>query len=399
MKNILILTKNYPAKDCDFKETKVVHYFAQEWNEMGYNVKVVHNYVLYPKVFLTIARFFRDFLTSKLGSGVPTIYDNKKKRYQIDGVDVCRFPIKKIIPHGLILKLRVKKQFNEIRTFLKEENFVPNVIVGHWWSPQLELLSMFKHEYNCKTCMVIHDVDEKKNSKAFLKYFSDIDVWGMRSRDLQRKFISIFGPNYRTFLCLSGIPEKFIVGNDFRDFKSKPLVVSFVGTLVARKHPITILKAVQLLPANSISKINFIGDGNEQKKLQNYATSNDLMSITNFCGRIPREDVSEKLKETDLFVMVSEAEAFGLVYLEAMGAGCLTVASKNEGMDGVIIDSENGFLCKAGDEIELADIIKKIMAMKPSERKRISDNAVSTALRNTDYLAAKRYIENLAEKH
>ena len=41
--------------------------------------------------------------------------------------------------------------------------------------------------------------------------------------------------------------------------------------------------------------------------------------------------------------MISKNEAFGLVYLEAMLAGCI-VASRN-GIDGIIIDGYNGFLC------------------------------------------------------
>ena len=55
--------------------------------------------------------------------------------------------------------------------------------------------------------------------------------------------------------------------------------------------------------------------------------------------------------------MISKEETFGLVYLEAMSMGCITIASKNEGMEGIIIDGENGFLCTAGDDDELASII------------------------------------------
>lgn len=58
--------------------------------------------------------------------------------------------------------------------------------------------------------------------------------------------------------------------------------------------------------------------------------------------------------------MISKAETFGLVYLEAMSMGCLTVASRHEGMEGIIEDGVNGFLCNAGDEFELAQVINKI---------------------------------------
>ena len=42
--------------------------------------------------------------------------------------------------------------------------------------------------------------------------------------------------------------------------------------------------------------------------------------------------------------MISQGEAFGLVYLEAMARGCITIASRGEGFDGIIKDGINGFL-------------------------------------------------------
>ncbi len=395
MKNILVLTKIYPAIDLKYDDTRVVHYFVKEWQKMGYNVKVIHNLIVFPRIVLWFTQKFQRILASRFGAVVPFFYDNLIRRYQFESVNVCRIPILKYIPHGMVSKCKTEQQFAKILVEIKKDNFVPDVVVGHWWSPQLELLSMLKQRLNCKTCMVVHNVDEKKNRNAFLQYFKDIDIWGMRSRDIQKRFISIFGESYRTFLCFSGVPEKFISGNAYRNFESKSLVVTFVGSLISRKHPMAILRAARRLSPKCIAKINFIGDGAEQKKLLNYADTNGLMSVTEMWGRIPREQISEVLKETDVFVMISEAEAFGLVYLEAMGAGCLTVASKDEGMDGIIVDKKNGFLCKAGDCCELAAILEEIQKMDASTKKIISDNAVATALANTDYLAARNYINHV----
>lgn len=40
--------------------------------------------------------------------------------------------------------------------------------------------------------------------------------------------------------------------------------------------------------------------------------------------------------------MISRNETFGVVYLEAMAAGCITIASRNVGYDGIIVDRVNG---------------------------------------------------------
>ena len=69
-------------------------------------------------------------------------------------------------------------------------------------------------------------------------------------------------------------------------------------------------------------------------------------------GRKPREEVILMLDRADCFIMISRDEVFGLVYLEAMARGCIVVASRGEGMTGIIEDGVNGFLCAAGDENE-----------------------------------------------
>ena len=112
-------------------------------------------------------------------------------------------------------------------------------------------------------------------------------------------------------------------------------------------------------------------------------------------GRIPREKILEEYDKADCMVMISEGEAYGLVYLEAMARGCITVASRNEGFDGVIVDGENGFLCEAGNAQELASIIKRIKTLTPEKRQLVSENAINTAKRLTDENAARLYIENV----
>ena len=93
--------------------------------------------------------------------------------------------------------------------------------------------------------------------------------------------------------------------------------------------------------------------------------------------------------------MISANETFGLVYLEAMSVGCITIASRNEGFDGIIKDGVNGFLCEAGNVNELQTIIDRIVEMTPEELQRISNNAIQTAQNMTDKIVAKQYIMNL----
>ena len=87
----------------------------------------------------------------------------------------------------------------------------------------------------------------------------------------------------------------------------------------------------------------------------------------------------------------------GLVYLEAMGQGCIPIGSKGEGIDGVIKDSENGFLCDPDDEKALADIIETIYKMPRGQRAVIAQKAYDTVRDMTSRNMAIRYLDSIAK--
>lgn len=101
------------------------------------------------------------------------------------------------------------------------------------------------------------------------------------------------------------------------------------------------------------------------------------------------------MHQADVFCMISHDEAFGLVYIEAMAAGCITIASREDGFDGIIKDGDNGFLCEAGNVEELTSIINKISNLDCSDLKRISENAIKTANEMTDSKVSASYIKDV----
>ena len=113
-------------------------------------------------------------------------------------------------------------------------------------------------------------------------------------------------------------------------------------------------------------------------------------------GRVSREEVRKMMDRNDVFVMISRNEAYGLVYLEAMSRGMITIASKNEGFDGIIEDGKNGFLCEAGNVAELTRVINRIRSMNEEELQAISENAWKTAAELTDRKVANAYLNSLS---
>lgn len=132
--------------------------------------------------------------------------------------------------------------------------------------------------------------------------------------------------------------------------------------------------------------------------IESYIVEHKIMDKVTFTGKIPRNQIINYLDKAECFAMLSQGEAFGLVYLEAMSRGCITVAAKNEGVDGIIIDGENGFLCNAGDSDEFASVIARINAMTPEQRKKISEKGRATVAELTDKKVARMYLRSVEQK-
>ena len=110
-----------------------------------------------------------------------------------------------------------------------------------------------------------------------------------------------------------------------------------------------------------------------------------------FTGRVPREEVLKRMGVSQVFTLISHGETYGMVYIEAMLQGCLTIASKGEGFDGIIQDGVNGFICEPGNQKALEEVYRKIAASTTEERNRIGQSAIDTAIHYSEREVAERY--------
>ena len=395
--NILLLSIIYPLPT-DNKGTPVCHYFTREWLKMGYNVRVVHYQAVYPRPFYWVARLNREKVTAKTGAVVYTERD-RGGRYEMDGVPVNRIPLFKPIPHGKFSRRAIYKSISKIVHWLQSDNFYPDVIVGHFPNPQIEVVGRLQEIWpKAKSAVVMHGdigLAKKVYGEKLLELCKKIDVWGFRNEVVRKSFEQRVMPVQHSFICYSGIPGDFVVEENQHGFDHPLKRFVYVGEMIERKYPIQVIDALQKAYPEGNFELTYVGDGDLLNEIRNRVERDRLTEKVRVLGKIPRDNIKAEYDNADCMVMISKNEAYGLVYLEAMARGCITIASRNEGFDGVIKDGENGFLCKAGDANELAAIIHRINALTPAERQQISDNAIATARSLTDYKAAKRYIEDL----
>lgn len=398
MNNILLISGIYPIPNGN-RGTKVCHYFARDWVEMGYNVRVIYIDNIYPHILYLFAKLFQKYIEAQTGAVVYKDRDNKVSNYILDGVPVTRVPVYKPIPHGSILKKSIKNAVKTIINTNRQNGFVPDVILGHFPNPQLEILSMLKAEYPfAKTSLVSHGDDDllkKSYGKRITTLMKNIDMWGFRSKAILNEFEALFGKVDNPFFCYSGIPDLFLQDIKPKTFEKPTHSFIYVGAMIKRKYPEKVLDALCMVYPSSDFSLTYVGKGQLENVLKTQVDNMCLQSHVRLLGRINRDQIIQEYDKAECMVMISKGEAYGLVYLEAMARGCITIASKREGFDGVIVDGLNGFLCESGNADELAAVIRRINALTPTERRRISEKAMETAQSLTDKKAAKLYIEEV----
>ncbi|MDV2580811.1 N-acetyl-alpha-D-glucosaminyl L-malate synthase BshA [Alkalibacillus haloalkaliphilus] len=95
------------------------------------------------------------------------------------------------------------------------------------------------------------------------------------------------------------------------------------------------------------STLLLVGDGPEYSKVRQKVIDLKLQDDVIFLGR--QDNIQDLLKISDVKLLLSEKESFGLVLLEAMSQGVPCVGTKVGGIPEVIDDGVNGFICPLGD--------------------------------------------------
>ena len=365
---------------------------------MGYNVRVIHNLTIFPRIYYKIAKPISNWLSRKVGFQINLKRMSENKDYELDNVAISRLPMLKYIPYGRFLKKEIKRQILKITSVNTKYGFVPDLIIGHGVNPQIELINVLKEIYEATTCLIVHE-----GGSQFRRLFNNycepllmgINIYGYRSITIKEKFEENFGSFQKSFICSSGIPPALFENINRKKIENQIRQFIFVGSLIKRKHPHILIPAIINNYPDKNFSITYIGEGPEEPKIKALVLQYKIDSQVRLLGHLPRIEINSLLQKMDCFIMISANETFGLVYLEAMATGCITICGKNEGIDGIITHGVNGFLCEAGNVDELTKLIKHINELSIIEKQKISDNAIQTANEFSDYNAAATYFKSI----
>ena len=124
------------------------------------------------------------------------------------------------------------------------------------------------------------------------------------------------------------------------------------------------------------SKLLFVGDGPERSIVEDLSRKSPAGNDIRFLGR--QEEMEDILAITDLFILPSEYESFGLVALEAMAAEVPVISTNVGGLPEINIEGVTGFLSNIGDVENMSNNIIQILK-DPAAFETMKKNAFAQA--------------------
>ncbi|HVU35694.1 MAG TPA: glycosyltransferase family 4 protein [Opitutaceae bacterium] len=210
--------------------------------------------------------------------------------------------------------------------------------------------------------------------------------------------------NYTQELLLTYFPEaadKILLTpgalrSDFAVVPPKPalpkrkIIVLTVGRLHPRKGQLATLRALQLLPPEVRSQVEYWVVGAQSRhryEAELRTAAAECVDLTvRFFGNIPDEELSDLYDRADIFAMTSinlehSVEGFGLVYLEAAAHSLPVIAHDVGGVSEAVRDGITGLLVPPNRPLQLAAAFEKLIH-DPFLRRRLGEAGRDWATRN-----------------
>lgn len=349
---ILFITDLYPVKEDEKTTPRTLYDFVQGFRKSGHEVKVLKpNFIL------------NSFLRGK--------------------------PFYKTGQYNDVYNVNYFLPFINVKLPEQLKNFNPDIVLAHMPSGIL-----FAEKLSLPFVAGIHNSDlEVLTNPLYSFYFKNrlktalnkAKAIACRSEVIRQKLIKLFPDlEEKTFSAPSGIDKSLIA-----DFNKAPLHSPVkVLTCANFKKRKNIDKVIEACKGLESFELTVIGDGREDRNLKKIDKS------VKFTGRLTNDKVLEKMRDSDVFVLPSVNETFGMVYLEAMSQGCITICTKDDGISGIIKDGENGFLTLP-ISTEIRKILLNIKNMDDDTLNTLRYNSLHTIKKFTSEVCCEQYLQQL----
>jgi len=342
---------------------------------MGFIIKVLHLCPDYPNT-----KLYKELIQSLEKIGVEQLVyvplrKDKKFIVNIDNkIGNTNFVYSKAFNDidRLFYIRKIKKILCDIKNKVDFKGI--NLIHAHFLFSMGGIALKLKKEKNIDYVVSVRNSDVN----LFFKYMFHIRKIGINIMKEAKKIVFL-SPAYKEFVINRYVPHKLrdcikqksaIVPNGVNPFwlqnkyvKSEyknrnQISLIYVGEFTKNKNIDVSIKVARKLEELGYS-VKFIiigGRGGYESKIKKLAKTNkDIIEIYNRIEK--RERLLKMFRKSDIFIMPSRYETFGLVYIEAMSQGLPIIYTKGQGIDRYFEDGTAGYSVNPKD---INDIVKKI---------------------------------------
>ena len=158
--------------------------------------------------------------------------------------------------------------------------------------------------------------------------------------------------------------------------KEEEKVIIHVSNFRSVKRVHDVVRSFGLILEKMPAKLLLVGDGPEVTTVLELASQLGIREQVLFLGQ--QDNLAELYSISDLILLLSQKESFGLVLLEAMACGVPCIGTDIGGIPEVIVDGETGFICELGDTEGVAEKAVSLL-QDPIMHQRFSEAALHRA--------------------
>lgn len=299
---------------------------------------------------------------------------------EVDGVKIHRVPIELGHPNFIIWTL-LFNHFMEKKIADISKNEKIDIIHAHDWLVAPASISS-KHYLRVPLVSTIHSTEVGRaqglyNPDSFL--IDGFEWW--LTYESKRVIVTSYAmkseleghfrlPSEKIDVIPNGIDiSRYEINVDRNNVKRRfgidpsERIILFIGRLVPQKGvEYLIMAAPKIFGQHPEARIVIVGDGWVKDNLWNLARSTGYPHKITFLGFLSDQDVIELTMSSDVLVIPSIYEPFGIVALEGMAAGVPVVASNVGGLAEIIEHDRTGFLAYRENPDSIAWGVNKILS-------------------------------------
>ncbi|OTF09231.1 glycosyltransferase [Halorubrum sp. SD690R] len=187
--------------------------------------------------------------------------------------------------------------------------------------------------------------------------------------------------------------EPVVSASEIRErARSGPLEVTFLGNVVPRKGLDTLVEGVARLDRAAVDwRLTVVGDRTiapeHVERVEGMTAEAGIGDRVRFAGRLDDATVAARLRESHVLAVPSQYEPFGMVYLEAMGFGCVPLATTAGGASEFVRDGDSGVLVPPSDPRAVSRALRDL-----DDRDRLAEMGIAA---RRDYEARPGWPETL----